>query len=739
MSTFVRKTVAAIHFQSTGKPDQEIIKILGHEIEIRHVDCQGDIGAMAAYVKTFDDEVDAIALVGVAGHLHLGTEYIEHEESEHLFSAAQKTPVVDGRGVQESVERWGIYLVDEIEPGIWTRKHMLMVPGLNHGGLTDGLSQFSGDIRYADPVVYFGLPGTLGIGSKESLGAVAERTLGQLKDFSFYDLFPQKITNVYPKGDSLFGWADVLAGDIGLIRKFGPRRLSGKTIVVPYLTEEDVADLEERDASIVVSILPNLNPQEQFHASHSAAELEACLLSLKDSHDEGLLEEQLYLHLLTELQWQPAVRYLKPDEAQLNRIAFVNQPLSDNLFRSVYPWTRLIPRPLLRGVSPYVPPVFLGRLRQVTSPATDFQAEAILLTLGGTPRAFIGRDQQFVLRRLLQAAHLAERLDARLMGVSAYSALMGEAAELVSHKTDIAVTSGRNLSMAAALEASLQAFQAIHGQDKPPTVVVLNANRPDAAACAQYLAPLCGDLTLIANRPEHLTQLKQTIQVERPQAKIHIRNSLNHQLENAQIIVSALSDQDKPLGPTLDLASCYPGTVICDLGRPPLLSKDVVQQRPDLLVIHGAEFRLPGSPQSDIQLGAGSDTVPSALAEALLLALESRFEDFSLDRIPDVVRWREIISLAQTHTFELAGPRQFTTLIGAADYQAIRAAVASLSQDPDLVQAIMKQPLPLNPPPNNGQPSSGTLIVAGLGVVALLAGVAGWFWRSNRKKDRGSD
>lgn len=729
------KTAAVIHFLGSEKPEKEIIKLWGETIELQHVSCLGDIGAMAAYIHSFDGRVDAIALEGVATALQLGTEHVDHEEAEHLLAAATLTPVVDGLGVQAAVERWGVYLADEIEPGLWTRKQVLMVPGLNHSGLIEGLSQFSADMRFADPVVYFGLPGTLGIGSKESLGAVAQRTLSQLKRYPFNELYPQPDEASNGRGENLFKWADILAGDIGLIRANAPEKLTGKTVVTPWLSQADLDDLKKREASIVVTVLPNLSPDSHFFAHHSAAEIEAILVALLDEKVSGSRREQSYLQQLTELEWQPAIRYLNPEEARLNRFAYVHQPLTEDLFQEVYPWTRWIPNGVINRVSPYVPPVFLGRLRQITSPATDFQAEGILLTLGGTPHGLIGRDQRFIQRRLLQAAHLAERLDARLVGVSAYSAIMGEGAELVSHKTDVAVTSGRNLTMAGALEAALQAFNYLRESDGLPRVMVVNANRPEAAACARYLAPRCEELILVANRPEHLSPLRQEILVKYPQLAVHISNTLGSQMKEIDLVISTLSDLEKPLGPTLDLGRCYPGTVICDLGRPPLLARQAVQQRPDLLVIHGAEFKLPGSPESDIRLGVGANSVPAALAEAALLALEGRFEDFSLDRTPDVERWREIINLAAHHHFELAGPRQFNVLLGLADYRAARQAVGGLATDPAQIRQIMEQPIVVNEP-QTGRPANGTLIMAGLGLFAILAGGLGWLWRGSRRRDR---
>ncbi len=737
----MNRTVAAFHFFPTDKPENEIISLLNKRVEIRHLNCDQDLGAMAAYIEAYDGQVDAIALVGVTHMLRLGSEQVPHEEASRLFEIAQKTPVLDGQGLLPAVERWGVSLVDEIEPGFWTRKRVLMVPGLNHPGLVDGLSQFTHEVRYADPIIFFGWPGIPGVGSKESLGAVAERTLSQLATYSFQQLQPRAGDPARQRSDKLFEWADILAGDIGSIRRYSPHDLRGKIVVTTAASRADAADLTDRGAAVLVSLLPNLSHDRRFFAHHGPAELEACLAALRPKPDHPL-NEHTYLSLLTRLEWLPAVRYLQPDEAHLNRFAFVAQPLSIQLYRQLYPWTQYLPSRLLERTTPYVPPIFLGRIRQITSPATDHTAEGLLFMLGGPPDPGREREGNFIYRRLLQAAQMAERLDARLLGVSAYVEAMGEAAERVSHKTDIAVTSGRSLSLVGALEAAKSAVQVVRAGEPLNTarVVVLNAGRPDAASCARYLAADCPCLTLIAHRPEHLIGLQREIEQQVPQAEVTISTSAETALKSAHLVVNTLPAGERIPGPILDLSLCQPGTVICDFGRPPLISQALSARRPDLVIIHDAEFRLPGSPAFDLQLGRLPGLMPAALAETALLALEGRFENFSLDRDPSLERLLEIRRLAETHQFINAGPRHFNRLLTREDLGEIRERARELRQNPrrqtETMAASRAHPAAVDAPQSSRKEGNGRLIIAGLGLFALLAGGTGWLLSQKKRKSK---
>ena len=115
----------------------------------------------------------------------------EHDQGATLPALAKKTPVVDGSGIRPGLERWGVILGDRAEPGIFARKRVLMAPGLNHQGLVQALTHRGCSIRYADPIIYFGLPDVPGVGASGTLDQVASRTLDRLQDEPFRRIHPQ--------------------------------------------------------------------------------------------------------------------------------------------------------------------------------------------------------------------------------------------------------------------------------------------------------------------------------------------------------------------------------------------------------------------------------------------------------------------------------------------------------------------------------------------------------------------
>ena len=118
------------------------------------------------------------------------------------------------------------------------------------------------------------------VGSKSTLEQAAPRTLDELKDASFRRLRPLAGEPGHERSPEPFEWADVIAGDIGAIRRYAPDLLKRKTVVVEYADDEDLDDLTKRGVSIVVTLMPSLNPGDAM-GRWSAAVVEATLVALR--------------------------------------------------------------------------------------------------------------------------------------------------------------------------------------------------------------------------------------------------------------------------------------------------------------------------------------------------------------------------------------------------------------------------------------------------------------------------
>ncbi len=672
------KNILVIHLNEAD--ETAVVTFLGQQVEIVRRGCGGDAERAQALIIEYDGRVDAIGLEGLPFDLQLGNAHHAHEVGARLREVAKVTPIVDGGGIRAGLERWGVILADRAQPGIFAQKQVLMTPGLNHAGLAQSLGRRGSAIRYADPVVYFALPDFPGVGAKTTLEQAAAPTLEQLKDAPFRRIYPQAGKPGQPRASEPFAWADLIAGDIGAIRRYAPAELKHKTVVVEYASEQDLADLKQRGAAIVVTMMPSLDGPSSL-GQWSAATIEALLVALRRD-PEAPLNEDTYLDLMADIQWTPAIRYLQTEEQGINRFAFVIHPLKVDFIHKhkAFGWTKYLPDPLVEKVAAYIPPLYVSRITGGQSPTTGQKIEGYLFSLGATPREMMQHGERFTYSRLNQAAKMAERKGARIMGLGAFTSVVGDAGITVANESDIAITSGNSLTVAMTLEAAKRAVILMGATDLTKgKVMIVGATGSIASVCSRLIAQAIGNVVLVSIEPEKLIELKRTIQRETPGCEVTIATKAGDLISDCDLIITATSAFGQRV---IDITKCKPGAVICDVARPPDINPAEANLRPDVLVIESGEVLIPGDIDFGYDIGLPPKTSYACLAETALLAMEGRFEDYTLGRNITMERVKEIYKLSQKHDFKLAGLRFHDKYITDADVAEKRALADALRSDP---------------------------------------------------------
>jgi predicted amino acid dehydrogenase len=657
------------------------VTFLGRQVQLRRLGCGGDVERARALIAAHDGQVDAIGLEGLPARLELGGVRVDHARGAALPAAATITPVLDGGGVRPGLERWGVILADRAQPGIFSQKRILMAPGVNHDGLSQALGRRAAGLRYADPFIYFGLPAAPGVGDQRTLPPVAHAELERLARAPFGVPEPQTRTSERP-----FQWADVIAGDIDAIRRFAPADLRRKTVVVEHADEADLEDLRARGAAIAVTVMPALEGYGGI-GRYSAATIEALLAALRP--DPALpLDEDTYLNLMADLEWTPHVRALQPEDQGVNKFAFVIHPL-DVSFIHKYPpfaWTKRLPDELVEAVAAYNPPVYVGKISGGRSPATGQRIEGYLISLGATPRQMMKHGERFTYTRLNRSARMAERMGARIMGLGAFTSVVGDAGITVAHEADIAITSGNSLTVAATLEAAKQAVIKMGAIDLTAgRAMVIGGTGSIGSVCARLLAQAIKNVVLVSIEPEKLIDLKRTIEAETPGAQVAIATRAGDLVADCDLIVTATSAFGQRI---VDITKCKPGAVICDVARPPDIGAAEGALRPDVLVIESGEVLIPGEVEIGYDIGLPPKTVYACLAETSLLAMEGRFEDYTLGRNITLERVKEIYRLFKKHGYQLAGLRSFGRYITDKDVAIKRELAEELRADPERLARV---------------------------------------------------
>jgi predicted amino acid dehydrogenase len=449
--------------------------------------------------------------------------------------------------------------------------------------------------------------------------------------------------------------ASVIVAPVHELDDFGLEELAGKTVITATVNDERVQQLRDKGVATVIDGSPVL----EGHVL-GANLLDAMVLAATGKQPDDILEDD-YLEIITGLHSEP--RIIHPNgNRRVNRFAFVIHPLSQEYFKKVKPIEMLsqVSPPVLMNslekLMAYAPPFVYSRVTGIQSP-TGVQAEGWLISVGGTPREIMRHSPEFTYRRLLDAAAMAQRLGAQIMGLGAFTKVVGDAGLTVAKRAPLPITTGNSYSASGALWAAHDALLRMRLLPPPKgkqrvkfKAMVVGATGAIGSVCARLLAKAAEEVYLVSPETAKLLALKESILLETPDARLFLSAQADRDIADMDMIVTATSGAGKKV---LDIMKVKPGCVITDVARPLDLPPSEVAKRPDVLVIESGEIQLPGDVRMK-NIGLPKGVAYACLAETIVLALEGRFENFTVGRAIEWEKVREIYQLGLRHGMKLA-------------------------------------------------------------------------------------
>ncbi len=308
---------------------------------------------------------------------------------------------------------------------------------------------------------------------------------------------------------------------------------------------------------------------------------------------------------------------------------------------------KVLPLPLIHLFSQLWPPVYLSRFRGVRSQATGAEIEGWLLACPMTARQLMRVSPRVAYGKIVQTGRLAQNLGARLLGLLAFTSVIGDGGVTVARQLTIPVTTGRSLTIGVAVETLKDAAQEWGIRPERATAAVVGATGNIGSACAELLALSVNRLVLVGREKSRLSQVEARLQ----KAGIRTGVVLSTQVE-------AISEADLVLSttnaarPVVQPEHLKRGAVVCDVALPPDVSPRVVRERPDVLVIEGGVMDVPGEVDFGFDFGLPPRKAYACMCETMVLALEGRYESYSLGKQMEPERVAEITHLARKHGFE---------------------------------------------------------------------------------------
>lgn len=339
----------------------------------------------------------------------------------------------------------------------------------------------------------------------------------------------------------------------------------------------------------------------------------------------------------------------------MDSFAFIIHPI--DVKRDVsrkYPlWGRLFSERQINFLSTFFPPIYISQIDGIISQSTGKQIQGWFIACPLTPARMLSLPEKTVYRKIIQAGRMAEKLGAKILGLGAFTSVVGDAGITVARHLNIPVTSGDAYTVAVALQAVREAARLMDIPIENATAAVVGATGAIGRVCAEILAGEAAELYLISRSSEALNKLHDQLKAT---ARAHLHTSTDlHTLSQAQLILTVSS----AVGAIIHPEDLQPGSVVCDVARPRDVAAAVAAVREDVLVIDGGMVETPGEVDFHFDFGFPPGKAYACMAETMALALEGRFEDYTLGKNITRQRVEEITEIAERHGFRLSGFRSF--------------------------------------------------------------------------------
>lgn len=326
---------------------------------------------------------------------------------------------------------------------------------------------------------------------------------------------------------------------------------------------------------------------------------------------------------------------------------------------------KILPESAINFLSRFFPPLYISHITGIRSKATGKEIEGWFVACPFTPQRMMTLPAQTVYRKIIATAKKAQSLGAQLVGLGAYTSVVGDAGLTVGRHVEIPVTTGDSYTVAIAVEAIKKAAEQMEIDLSTATAAIVGATGAIGTVSAEMLAQDVPQIILIGRRADRLLQVKA--RCEAAGAEVQITTDLNA-LRQADLVLTVTSAMDSIIQPE-HLKS---GAVVCDVARPRDVSKTVVEQRDDVFVLEGGMVEVPGDVDFHFDFGFPPRMAYACMAETMALALEGRYESYTLGKDLTIEQVREIARMARRHGFALGGFRSFEKAVGAEQIEQIK-------------------------------------------------------------------
>ena len=254
------KQVVSVSLGSAAGDFTREVVLAGQTVRLSREGVGGDMARARARIEELDGQVDALGLGGIDIYLYVNGQQFVIGDGQKLAASAKKTPIVDGSGLKNTLER---KVVQELaaQGHITPQSKILMVSALDRFGMAEAFVELGCSCVFGDLIFNIGLDFPLT--TLAEIEELAQKYRSRLLTVPFHLLYPTGAAQDTKEADTRFAKyydeADVIAGDGHLILRHLPPSASGKGIVTNTTRPHSLARFREAGIAWVATTTPGMD------------------------------------------------------------------------------------------------------------------------------------------------------------------------------------------------------------------------------------------------------------------------------------------------------------------------------------------------------------------------------------------------------------------------------------------------------------------------------------------------
>lgn len=294
------KRIVSVSLGSSKRDHSFETDFMGQKFLIERIGTDGNWDRALQLIRDLDGKVAAFGMGGIDLYIYIAGKRYVIKDAKRLIAEARKSPMVDGSGIKNTLERKCIMDVHRDLVDLKGKK-VLMVCAVDRFGMAEAFDEAGAKLTLGDLIYTIGVPIPL-----HTLGAlrVVGRTVAPfVVRMPFDKLYPtgDEQDVIIPKHSKYYYEADIIAGDFLYIRRYLPDKLNGQMIITNTTTRDDMELLAQRGISRVITTTPDMGGR-----SFGTNVIEALMVSILGKPVEKIKPDDYY-QLLSEMDLKPGM------------------------------------------------------------------------------------------------------------------------------------------------------------------------------------------------------------------------------------------------------------------------------------------------------------------------------------------------------------------------------------------------------------------------------------------------